>query len=146
MNQVLWVATGAACTFALSACAPTASIQREPQSALLGTWAEIVTTSPANPTDGRQVIERFANGTFKLVFVKTHPAQPPCTGTWAVSGSAYRLAFTSASCFSSSSSKPEVGAELRMQLVESSPSRLRFYVPNGSPLAPWQAKLEGGIQ
>jgi hypothetical protein len=56
------------------------------------------------------------------------------------------MTFTSVACFSSSASKPVLGNELELELVESSSSRLRFKVPAGAPLAAWQAKLEGGIE
>jgi hypothetical protein len=131
---------------ALGACTSTEPIQNQVASPLLGTWAEIVTESPANSSDGRQVIERTADGKFKLVFVRTHPNQPPCTGTWSHMGNAYRMAFTSVSCFGSSTTKPAIGREVELELVESSSSRLRFKVPQGTQLAAWQARLEGGIE
>ena len=140
------VATLVAGALTLVACAPTASIKAEAHSPLLGTWAEIITAAPANPIDGRQVIERFSNGTFKLVYVRTHPAQPPCTGTWATTGSTYRAAFTSVACFSAATAKPAVGAQYQFEILESSASRLTFNVPSGVALASWQAKLEGGIE
>lgn len=141
------VVSAAVLAVVLGGCAPPVAVETTvPSLHLLGAWAEIITTSPANQIDGRQMIERFANGTFKLVFVKTYPAQPPCTGRWSVSGSTYRMRFTSVTCFSSNASKPALGAELKFELTESSASRLRFNVPDGIPLAAWQAKLEGGIE
>ena len=132
---------------ALGACTSTEPpIKSQPPSPLLGTWAEIVTTEPANSSDGRQMIERTTDGKFKLVFVRTHPRQPPCTGTWSHSGTAYRMVFTSVACFGSNASKPIVGSAIELDLVESSPSRLRFKVPAGAPFATWQARLEGGIE
>ena len=113
--------------------------------ALLGTWAEVVTSQPANPVDGRQVIERFADGRFTLVFVRTHLSKPPCTGRWGLSGVSYRMTFESVSCFSESNAKPAIGQELVFELLSAEPTRLRFLVPTGVPLAPWQARLEGGI-
>jgi hypothetical protein len=131
---------------ALGACTAPEPIKRQAESPLLGTWAEIVTAAPANSLDGRQVIERTADGKFKLVFVRTHPAQPPCSGTWSHSGTAYRMTFASVACFSSSASKPALGDAVELKLLESSSSRLRFKVPAGVPFAAWQAKLEGGIE
>lgn len=131
----------------LGGCAPSVTVDTAPPSShLLGTWAEIITTSPANPIDGRQMIERSANGTFRLVFVKTYPAQPACVGRWSVSGATYVMSFSSVTCFSAGASKPAIGVELKLELTESSTRRLRFNVPDGVPLAAWQAKLEGGIE
>jgi hypothetical protein len=113
---------------------------------LLGTWAEIVTSQPANAVDGRQVVERLSDGSFKIVFVKTHPSQPPCTGRWSLSGTSYQVIFESVSCFSNGTPKPDIGKELTLELLSAEPSRLKFVVPAGAPLASWQARLEGGIE
>ncbi len=145
MGKVLPVLVAVVGAVVLGACAPR-TVQPLMASPLLGTWVEIITAGSANSTDGRQVIERSVDGTFKLVFLKTHPAQLPCTGTWSTSGSRYSMTFTSVSCFSPGAFKPAVGIALALDLVESSESRLRFNVPDGLPLAPWQAKLEGGIE
>jgi hypothetical protein len=136
---VLILATLAACS---SAPGPTPGASP----ALLGTWVEIVNPRPANPVDGRQVIERFSDGRFKLVFVRTHPSKSPCTGHWSLSGTSYRMTFESVSCFSDGTAKPAVGQELTFELLSAEPSRLKFLAPAGVPLAPWQARLEGGIE
>jgi hypothetical protein len=132
----------------LAACSQTGNTPRGPSGALVGTWAEIVASQPANPTDGRQVIARFIDGRFKLVFVKTHASHAPCTGRWSVneSGSIYRVTFLSIDCFSQNTEAPAKGAEIRFEILSAEPARLRFKVPLGSPLAPWQARIEGGIE
>lgn len=151
MNQVPQyklprVALTTAVAASLSACTTTPSTQSQAQFPLLGTWAEIVTVGAANPEDGRQVIERFPNGTFKLVFVRTHPAQLFCEGTWKISGSTVLMAFTSIECFSAKASKPVVRTQYQLDILEASATRLKFKIPEGLPLAFWQAKLEGGIE
>ena len=130
---------------AFAGCSSPPSPLPEASRALLGTWAEVVTSQPANPVDGRQVIERFAEGRFTLVFVRTHLSRPSCTGRWGLSGVSYRMTFESVSCFSESAAKPAIGQELAFELISAEPPRLRFLVPAGVPLAPWQARLEGGI-
>jgi len=132
----------------LGACTQAASTMNTPSTAFVGTWAEIVASGPANPTDGRQVIERFVDGQFKLVFVKTHASRPACTGRWSVSesGSVYRMTFASTGCFSQDAEKPPKDTELQFEVLSAEPARLKFKVPSGSPLALWQARLEGGIE
>lgn len=146
MNKPHRAFTAVLSALALGACTSTEPIESQFQSPVLGTWAEIVTTGPANASDGRQVIEPTSAGKFNLVFVRTHPAQAPCMGTWSQSGSAYRMTFTSVACFGDGASKPALARELEFELLETSSTRLRFKVTSGVPLAAWQAKLEGGIE
>jgi len=132
----------------LAACSQTGNTPPGPSGALVGTWAEIVASKPANPTDGRQVIERFIDGRFKLVFVKTHASHAPCTGRWSVneSGSVYLMTFLSTDCFSQGAEAPSKGAEIQFEILSVEPARLRFKGPLRSPLAPWQERIEGGIE
>jgi hypothetical protein len=130
----------------LAACSDARGQAPKASPALLGAWAEIVTSQPANSVDGRQIVERSSDGRFKLVFVRTRSSKPPCTGHWSSSGTSYRMIFESVSCFSDDTPKPTIGKELAFDILSAEPTRLKFAVPAGVPLAPWQARLEGGIE
>lgn len=133
---------------ALVGCAGDDVAAKEEEAALVGTWVEIVTTQPANLVDGRQVIERFQDGRFKLIFVNTFENRKPCTGQWSVSqfGRVYKMTFDTIECFSDSIKKPQQNTEFQFELVATELNRLKFKIPAGSPIAPWQARLEGGIE
>jgi hypothetical protein len=121
---------------------------KEVPSAYVGTWAEIVSSQPANLVDGRQAIERFGDGQFKLVFFKSYASRQPCTGQWSVNEAEhlYRLTFASVACFGDVNNKPAVGEELTFEILSVEPNRLRLKATAGSLLALWQARLEGGIE
>jgi hypothetical protein len=75
MKKVLLANLAVALIAIFGGCASPIGNESAARPLLLGTWAEIVSSSPANPTDGRQIIERLGNGTFKMIFVKTYPAK-----------------------------------------------------------------------
>jgi hypothetical protein len=133
--------------FAFAVLGGCASIPTEVRSPYVGTWVEIISSQPANLVDGRQAIERFNDGRFKLVFLKSYTSRPPCTGQWSLNEAdrLYRLTFTSVSCFGEVTNKPVIGEELKFEVLSVEPTRLRFKTLVGSPIASWQARLEGGI-
>jgi len=125
-----------------------ASKPKEVASVYVGAWAEIVSSQPANPVDGRQAIERFGDGRFKLVFYKSYASRQPCTGQWSVNEAEhlYRLRFATIACFGDISNKPSIGEELTFEILSVESNRLRFKAAGSSLLALWQARLEGGIE
>ena len=137
-----------AITLTLAVLGGCAGKPQEAASGYVGAWAEIVSSQPANPVDGRQAIERFGDGRFKLVFFKSYASRPPCTGQWSVNEAEhrYRITFASVACFGDISNKPTIGEELTFEILSVEPNRLRFKTAGSSLLALWQARLEGGIE
>jgi len=137
-----------AISLALAVLGGCASKPKEAPSVYVGTWVEIVSSQPANPVDGRQAIERFWDGRFKLVFFKSYASRQPCTGQWSVNEAEhlYRLTFATVACFGDISNKPTIGEELTFEILSAEPNRLRFKTAGSSLLVLWQARLEGGIE